>query len=245
MTAVLEVLTKYCAVYVDDERLTELAATNAPLYAKKMCGYFIPAISLFTIPANVKDYLVGDRISPNFVAPTTANKRLILSQSVLEPTVFNLGDDYKGFELFAASIVTILDGGQGAMVEPTAICTYDKEAGTVTINASADKPVDAGTIFDFDFYTDGYFKNDLSIDMLNILGLCFQVVWQNRFNTDWLSIVPKTEDKSFFEQNRANKMNADTERLRQAKQQLAGEMRAYEQRLGYKGAVSADKRFKF
>ena len=76
---------------------------------------------------------------------------------------------------------------------------------------------------------------------MNILGMCFQVVWQDRFNTDWLSMVTKIEDKSFYEQNRANKMKADTERLNQLRQKLYGEMRRYEQNLYQKQTVSFTK----
>ena len=54
MTQILKVITEYCSLYVDDVRLSDLAATNMPLYARRMYQYFKPAISLFTIP----DYFV-------------------------------------------------------------------------------------------------------------------------------------------------------------------------------------------
>lgn len=82
-----------------------------------------------------------------------------------------------------------------------------------------------------DFYTDGYFKEDLSVEIMRILGLCFQVVWQTRFNNDWLSNVSKVEDRSFSEQNRANKEKTDTERLARYKSDLNSAMRALERNL--------------
>ena len=85
-----------------------------------------------------------------------------------------------------------------------------------------------------DFYTDGYFKEDLTSEEMNILGLCFQIVWQTRFMNDWLSNVSKVEDKSFYEQNRANKIRADNERLQVLKVNLAEAMRAYERNLAYR-----------
>lgn len=75
--------------------------------------------------------------------------------------------------------------------------------------------------------------------------MCFQVIWQDRFNTDWLSNVSKTEDRSFFEQNRANKMKADTERLKMLREKLAGEMRRFEQNRYYNKIMPRGKRLKF
>ena len=68
--------------------------------------------------------------------------------------------------------------------------------------------------------------------------MCFQVVWQDRFNTDWLSMVSKIDDRSFTEQNRANKIRADTERLRELYAKLSSEMRRYEQVLAQRAALS-------
>ena len=51
---------------------------------------------------------------------------------------------------------------------------------------------------------------------------------------DWLSNVSKVEDKSFYEQNRANKIRADNERLQVLKVNLAEAMRAYERNLAYR-----------
>ena len=85
-----------------------------------------------------------------------------------------------------------------------------------------------------DFYKDGYFTETLSPEIMNILGMCFQEVWQTRFNNDWLSNVSKVEDKSFNEQNRANKMKADTERLREIRTIRAEAMRRLEQNSAYR-----------
>ena len=69
---------------------------------------------------------------------------------------------------------------------------------------------------------------------MKILGYCFQVVWQTNFNNDYISNVAMIEDRSFAVQNKANKMNADTARLREVRNQLYDEMRRYEQNLFYK-----------
>lgn len=244
MTPILEVLTKYCAQYVDDIRLEELAVDNPPLYARKMSAYLNVAIPLFNKPAEVLPYLVGDKNDPKYVEAKYDNAQYTLTETITSSKVVSLGDEYVGYELFSAHVLT-RDASGNVVSLPAAECEYDKTTGNVTINATADNPIEKGVVFDFDFYTDGYFENDLPIEMKNILGMCFQVVWQDRFNTDWLSNVAKVEDKSFYEQNRARKMDADTARLNQLRRKLAEEMRQYEQNLYYKATIPAVKRLQF
>ena len=244
MTPLLKVLTEYCETYVDDVRMQELANTNPPLYARKMSQYFIPSIALFNLPSEMPEYLLGTRNNPKFFEPVYDNKRFTTSGEQTKPFTIDLGEEYNGYELFSAQILS-LNGNNGVISTPTNICLYDSATGIIQVNASVENPVKDNTTFDFDFYTDGWFEEDLTPQIMSILGMCFQVVWQDRFNTDWLSNVAKVEDRSFTEQNRANKMNADTARLNQLRQKLAGEMRRFEQNQYYKQIVSASDKLKF
>ena len=243
MTPLLKVLTEYCATYVDDIRIQELATTNPPLYARTMTQYLIPAIPLFSLPAEMPEYLLGNKRNPKFYEPIYGNKRFTVEGDKTEPFTVELDPEFMGYELFSAHILSL--NKNSVVSTPTNICEYDSSYGVVKINASPENPVKDNTTFDFDFYTDGWFEEDLSPQIMNILGMCFQCVWQERFNTDWLSMVSKTEDKSFFEQNRANKMNADTARLNQLRQKLAGEMRRFEQNQYYKKIVSNQSKLNF
>lgn len=243
MTPILKILTEYCENYVDDIRLQELLQTDTPLYARKMWGYFQAAIPLFSIPVEIQEYLVGTEEEPKIVYPKYADERFVVTETHTSDYTINLGEEYIGYELFSCRILSTDNVGNIIEV-PTSIASYNSETGEVTLVAGEEYPLLSGTILDFDFYTDGYFVNTLSPQMMNILGLCFQVVWLNRFATDWLSLVSKIEDKSFYEQNRANKENADTERIIIAKQQLAGEMRRYEQNVYYKNTVQRTSRIK-
>lgn len=235
MTPLLKVLTKYCDTYVDDIRMKEKATLNPPLYAREMSQYFIPAINLFTLPAEMPEYLLGTAKNKKFVEPEYENKRITTVGDKTEPFTIDLGYEYMNFELFSAHILSIK--GNNVISAPANFCEYDDLNGKIIVNASEENPVKDNTTFDFDFYTDGYFKEDLSPQIMNILGMCFQCVWQDRFNTDWLSNVAKVENKSSFEQNRANKMNADTARLNQLRGKLASEMKSFEQSLYYKQVV--------
>lgn len=240
MTPILKVITEYCSLYIDDIRLSELASTDMPLYARRMYQYFKVGLPLFSIPTEMQEYLLGTESNPKLVEPKFDSTLYTTTEDYNSNFEINLGQDYVGYELCACRVKTIDKAGNVILTPiPT---NYNAETGTVTIKATVDNPIVSGTVFDFDFYTDGYFTADLTPSIMNILGMCFQVVWQDRFNTDWLSMVTKIEDKSFFEQNRANKMKADTERLYQLRQKLYGEMRRYEQNLYQKQTVSFSKK---
>ena len=240
MTPILKLITEYCSIYVDDIRLQDLASVDSPLYARKMWGYLKPAISLFTLPAEMPEYLVGTKKCPKLIEPLFDNTLYTTSENYTAPFEINLGSDFEGYELCSCRVKST--DNLGNTVLTPILVEYDESTATVTVNASETAPIAEGTIFDFDFYTDGYFLEFLSPEIMNILGMCFQVVWQDRFNSDWLSNVTKIEDRSFYEQNRANKMRADTERLRELRQKLAGEMRRFEQNSFYKQTVKGKNR---
>lgn len=56
-TPIMQVLTQYCSIYVDDYRLNDLAVSDPALYARRMWGYLCPAIAMFTIPKEMPEYL--------------------------------------------------------------------------------------------------------------------------------------------------------------------------------------------
>ncbi len=222
MTPILKVITQYCDVYVDDIRLSQLKISNPPLYANRMWGYLRSAIPLFNSPFEMQQYLCGTPESPNLVEPVFATANIELQGT----NTFTLPQEYTGFELFSAHLKEPAVGGGVNLVPFPA--TYDKETGTVTLGTSI-----SGTVV-VDLYTDGHFVKDLSPMVMNILGLFFNAVWTMRFNQDWISNVSKIEDGTFKEQNRANKMNADTERFRQVMAVAVAEMRRFEASVFYK-----------
>ena len=230
MTPILQVITQYCDVYVDDIRIAENKTTDPSLYAWEMWQYLLPAISLFTIPQEIKAYLTDNLTTPQF----TTEQTTISTPQTSDFTV-NLP---LGYDLCACIQKTTRQDGR-TILTPINV-SYDKTTGIATVTATMENPVQGD--LEFDLYKDGAFANDLSVDIMNILGMCFQVVWTDRFNTDWLSNVSKIEDKSFSEQNRANKTRADTERFEMLKRKLAGEMRKYSQNENYKKTVPNNKR---
>ena len=228
-TPILQVISQYCGVYVDDIRLQELADTNPPLYARRMYNYFLPAISLFNRPANMQEYFFGTQENPNFTDPIMDSTSYTVEDAENSDFMVDLGAAYAGFDLCACQVKTY-DALDNVILTPIPI-NYDEATGNVTVHATPQNNVPKDATLEFDFYTDGSFSKTLSPEIMNILGMCFKVVWQNRFNTNWLSMVPKVEDKSFFEQNRANKMNADSHKLQNDVRWLNEEMQTFENNL--------------
>lgn len=240
MTPILKIITQYCEQYVDDINLSELASIDAPLFARRMYGYFLPAISLFNLPAEMPEYLMGTQNNPRFHEPLFTSLSYITTQEYSGTFTIPLGDSYKGYGLCACRLKTV-DYSGNVILTPIAV-NYDSTTANATFNLAQGEKIENNSVLEFDFYTDGYFDENLSHEVMNILGMCFQVVWQDRFNTDWLSLVTKVEDKSFYEQNRANKERADTERLEMLRRKLAGEMRRFEQNCYYKKYVGSGRR---
>ena len=233
-TPTLKVLTEYCAVYVDDNRLNALAVDDMPLYAWRMWGYLRPAIPLFNVPPDMQEYLLGTLDEPTFTEPKFTSSRYIVESEATSDITIELGEAYQGYELFSCHILKAVDDFGTVEPVPVTFAAYKAETGEVTLQASEDAPIPAGTVFDMNFYTDGAFAKTLTPAMMNVLALCFRVVWLLRFNTDWLAIVSKIEDKSFTVQNIANKERADRETLEQAITQMGAQMRRFEQSLVYR-----------
>ena len=230
MTPILQVLTEYCAPYVDDVRLCELAVTDPPLYARRLWGYLRPQMARFTLPSGMPEYLYGTPEAPALVEPRFNAARYTQEQQATSPVTVDLGAEYAGYELFACRTVSRTALGE-VVARPTDLAQYDAATGQITLAASEDAPIPAGTVFDFDFYTDGSFANTLSPEVMTVLGMCFEIGWTTRFENDYLSYVDKVEDKSFSEQNRANRMRAGDDRLVRMEHRLAGAMRRLESRM--------------
>lgn len=242
MTPTLKVLTQYCEPYIDDIRLKKMAITNAPKYAWTLWQYLLPQMARFTIPPEMPQYLFGTENNPQLTEPQFNSYRYVATEELTTPTTIELGTDYENFELFAANIITVENGE--AYSTPTALATYDSESGNIVLNASDEQPITQGSVFDFDFYTDGAFQATLSPQIMTILGMCFECAWVTRTENDWLSIVPKVEEGDFSQQNIANRMGKGTERLREVEQKLASEMRKFEKNCHYYQTIPLGSRLK-
>lgn len=229
-TPILKVITEYCSVYVDDIRLQELTETDPALYARKMWQYLRASIPLFTLPEGIQNYLCGTEESPKLTEPLFAEGNYVAENDLQSGFVISLGSSYEGYDLCSCRMKT--KDAHGNVVYVPVSVSYNTANGEVTLNEEIHKH----SVLDFDLYKDGWFTEMLSPQIMMVLGMCFNVVWQTRFMNDWLSNVDKVEDKSFSQQNRSNKIRADQERYLVLRQELSAQMRKLEQTLYFREA---------
>lgn len=230
-TPILKVITQYCEAYVDDIRLAEVRESAPALYLRQTWFFLRVAISLFVHPVEMQGYLLGTADEPKLVEPEFADTVLTLTTPLEGSFTANLGSEYAGYEL--ASCRMRETAPDGYVTYYAVDFAYDAQTGDLTVNGS----YPAGTVFDLDFANDGFFLNELTPEMMDILGTGFGLAWRERFNADWLSLVAKVEDKSFKEQTRSSDKRANTEQIEAMRVSFAGKMRKFEQSQYYKKFV--------
>jgi len=222
MTGWSEIICDYAMLYIDDGRMTEKLKNNPARFFREMSLYMRSAIPRFNRPAEIVPYLKQGR------PPVFDSCLWTVPEGEPGPSVVLTG--MTGYELCSVSA-----RGQdryGNPVETPCPASYNSDTGEVAISEAA-----PGTVFDFDFYTDGTFENDLTSEMKRILGLCVQLVWENRFTSAWLPREAKVSDRSFTAPNEANWTRAQEEKRRSLESTLNEELRAYEQNCAYLSIV--------
>lgn len=227
MTEYSEIICDYFMVQQDDVRLQDELDENEAKFFRKMALYMKNAIPLFNRPPDIREWLAHtDADYDDYSTETTS---ALDAGETIETGI-------TGYTLCSAGVLEEDDLGT---IRYTPIdVTYDSETGDVTLN----ELVGSGVEIQFDFYTDGYFDNDLTEEMKNILGMCLQYVWEKRFANDFLNRTPKIKDSSFDVGNEANWISKGTERMRAIYGQLNSAMIAFEQALSANETIPSSKR---
>jgi hypothetical protein len=217
-TTFSEVLTQYAMQFIDDVRWQEQLALNPAQFFRAKSQALISAIPRFNRPPNMQEYL-------SYVAPVYADMSHTVSSEETFP--LTVSTEMTGYELCTVGFITIDDIG-GATYEQISDYTYDADNGEIVINTE----LPAGTVIDFDFYTDGYFENDLDDAQKRLLGLCVAYDWYYRFENAFLNVLNPITDKTFNPRSAtAEDKRANTARYYDIGRQLSSELLAYEQRL--------------
>lgn len=218
-TTFSDVICNHALVEIDDVRLQKKLAESPARFYRTMAMYMMNAIPRFHKPPEAREWL-------KFTAPQYDDYQYTTTdQDTGESIAIETG--VKGYELCNA--ILIQADGYGGVANIPLPTEYDEETGVVTIRGA----FQPGMTIDIDFYTDGVFDRNLGYDVKRILGLCVQVVWENRFVNAFLIQQPKIKDRSFDVGNEANYMRASTERLRELTARLNGELNAFEQDIEY------------
>lgn len=209
-----EIISNYGLLAIEDIRLEEELRENPAAFLRKMALYMKNAIPRFNQPPGMQDFLKNT--APQYTSyEWTSDGGGTVSTGVT------------GYELCCATLIA--QDKFGNPVTSPLESEYDSATGNVTITG-----LGAGEIVSIDFYTDGYFENELSAEEKRILGLCLQEVWENRFTGNWLDRTPKVKDKSFEIGNEANQLRANNERLKNIRGNLDMELERYARNLAYR-----------
>ena len=226
-TAWASVITDDAMLIINDLRLSTELTENPALFFRKMTLYMKNAIPRFNRPPEMKDWLTYKE--PAFTDFTYTTEEDYTSD-------FTVNTELPGYDLVSVGVNTE-DVYGNPVYTPFTAFTYDAETGDVSITATAEAPVASGTVFSFDFYTDGEFDNELTDEQRRILALCIQYAWETAFVNDWLNRVPRAKDASFDAGNVSSQTRANTERANAVKKVLDDEMTGYAQTCEYFQAI--------
>lgn len=223
MTAWAEVVSA-AMVLIDDVRLQEQLTVSPAQFYRRMAGMLKQGLTLLSRPPELLAWLKSGMIEPIWADSVWASTEA----SVNQETVLSTGQ--VGFDLCSVAVVT-QDRGRTAYL-PYAGATYDPTTGDVTFPAQ-DRD---GIEYIIDFYRDGRF-NLLSASQLRLAARAVAVVWDERFERNWLADTMKIKDDSFATVNESNYMDKTNARMMKNRQAFDDELRQYEQLCAYAGAL--------
>lgn len=241
-TAWSDVVTRYGNVFVDDARMKDKYEQCPAQFFDEAFYYFAAAIPRFNLPPQIIPYLTYSKPYFSFFEYTVPNNtqdgngeagsgQAVEPQPTTEPTVVKT----RQFNYEICSVVIYSTDQFGNPIETAYTdAVYDSVSGEVTLPAG----IIPGTVFRMYFAIDGYFNNPLTQEMKRLLGLAFQLVWENRFTGEWLPRAAKVSDKSFSPPNEANWTRAQEEKRRGMEASFNDEMWRYEQNCVRQGAFN-------
>lgn len=213
-----EIITKYGMHFIDDARWSEQLQLNAAQFFRAKSQFLVSSIPLFRRPPNIQGLLkYQDALFDDYSYTATEN----------QTAPVEIDTNCIGYDI--CSVGTIVEESDGGITyTPITDFTYDQDFGIVTLN----EDVSEGQRLDFDFYTDGFFYNDLNNTQKRILGLCMSVDWFYNFSNEFLNVLNVIADKTFSPKSApAEDKRANTNRYEVLRHQLASELMAYEQTL--------------
>jgi len=212
-TAIAEIISE-AMIYIDDVRLQEQLDVNPALFYRRTSAYVSAAMPLLTSPPELYKHIVGGYVEPQYNTFTWTTT----SASTTQETEVDTG--CVGYDL--CSVVIYSDDGQ--FVTPYTEATYDPETGIVTFP----QQTEVGIEYELDFYKDGE-VNTLTFSMKRLFGLAIAIVWDERFNRNWLNITPKVKDSTFSTVNESTYIDKLSNRMKENRQEFQDELRKYEQ----------------
>lgn len=222
MTAWSDILAGSAMTLIDDVRWREELAANPAQFFRAKSQYVSLALPMLSRPPELLKYLQDGMVEPTWAdAEWVSTEESTGGQTAVSTGLAN-------FALFSCE--AIAPDGQSAM--PYHGATYDATTGIVTFPQQEA----AGVRYAMDFYTDGQFQT-LSPTQMRLFALAVAIVWDERFDRNWLNIQAKIHDASFDPPNEANYMKQANARKRENRAALDDALRKYEQDCAYATAM--------
>lgn len=226
MTGWSDIISNSAMVYIDDLRLTEQLAISPARFYRRMALFVQNALPLMSRPPELLEYLQSDRQDPLFADyDWTSTEESTTQTTVLETGLLN-------YDLCSVCIQT-----DDFQLTPYPDATYDPATGNVTFPIQEQ----SGIKYQIDFYTDGEFA-ELTATQMRLFGLAIAVVWDERFDRDWLADHMKIKDASFQTVNESNYIEKKSDRTERNRRAFNDELRKYEQDIAYSGTVPTNHR---
>lgn len=209
---------------INDLRWEQDFRENAALFLRQKSESVLMAIPKFNRPPEMREYL-------SFTAPAFDDFEYVTDSAVTGSITINTGKT--GFELCNVGVLSVNQYNE-ADYTPVTGFTYDTETGDVEITGN----YPTNTDFQFDFYTDGIFENELNYEIQEILALCLAMVWETGFSGAWLDRTPVLQDKTFKRASTESAWTEAQERKRRAiETALNDRLMKYEQNAQYRQVV--------
>ena len=209
---------------IDDIRWEQDFRENAALFLRQKSKALELAIPKFNRPPEIREYL--EYTSPSFESYYECTESPISGTATFQT-------EMNGYELCNVGILSVNKYDE-VEYTPVKDFTYDSETGNVIV--LGDYP--SKTEFQFDFYTDGVFKNDLNMEIQEILCYCLNMVWETGFSGSWLDRTPILQDKTFRRASTESAWTEAQEHKRKAiETALNDRLMKYEQNAQYRSVV--------
>lgn len=210
---------------INDMRWEQDYRENAALFLRQKSTAMEMAITKFNRPPEIREYL-------SYTTPSYDSYYELQEAPVTNGVTIQTG--MTGYEICNVGVLSVNQYDEVGYTPVTGFL-YNAETGDVTIGGS----YPAKTEFQFDFYTDGVFDNELNAEIKEILCLCLAMVWETGFSGEWLNRTPILQDKTFRRASTESAWTEAQEHKRKALETaLNDRLMKYEQNAHYRQVVT-------
>ena len=222
MTGWSDIITSAMQIIDDARWRDELANSPAQFYRAKS------QTLLFALPTMSRPPELLEALQNGMAAPSYDDFIYLSPEDTEEGEHITVNTGLVGFELMSV----VLRSEDGMEISPVKVISYDAATGETTI----EMPEAGEREYSFDAYTDGTF-HDLTPSQIRLFSMAIAVVWDERFQRDYLANTMKINDQSFQPVNESNYMKVSTSRYTTNKAAFEDALRKYEQLCTYETVV--------